>query len=1270
MRSSLGTTEHVRGTSPFYMIELLRSHHVWALWLFWASCFGAFSYLLFHSDDMQYHCYSFCNTTSLRPCSLLSASNGSDISWNSMGSNCFNPSESANWTSAGSVTMSSSSSIQAVDVVPDMRAVGRRYSRFVLRFLDGEYTYVSSSLFANTSFAPRVKSLVVAQIDASSSVGDELVPLATPVVLESKAFSNIFTSGDSDIVFELPIGYRFPEGTQQLVIEFPGGPPLVPLVGNATVNTSSVQLTFATSSPTYLMYEVLARYVLLGATCVVVLLVLCLHALADTAVYDVFHPSVPSFDRWLACFSAVSFVTERESLLWDVWPRQPMFVKSVLISLAIMTLLCDPLVGAFYAFPENVVLQFWSMNLMPWLRFSWMVLTSSWLLACLMTCGDRGRMYAAASSIIPSSIMKMANATTETTEIQGGSSASVVPLPASLIEPHSGEERSTILSAAFKSRLFLILLALGPPAFYFGSVVAAGRDGDPSQPSAVGRGHGKGMIGSVIAVEIYPPTLLFLVWYYAQRSLYARYPKGVADASPYPPAFGVPSVKGNGRAFVIAVRFLLPFCVWASVYMSATYFGTLQGLSKLLPSYDNGHLVEVLLNVLIGWTIAIIVVPVRKSMQLFPPRPSVYPPPTLPSDDAAAASDDVAMTDVSGVSSSVPKYSCGARSRGPLRTFNACCRVMPNCGYAFRTEAHEIAFHRIQSTVVEPPPPKPKIRRTFVVGQRRLAITAIKTIPAVRRSFFCWETAVRCLNMSNEAYLDVSGDVDLSYYAAAEPYEHSCCESCIETGCCCFWPTFMGGGCAPIDVGDDRDVIPGDAGEGGHGGDEDEGHLPMSQSNRRFTEAGAVAEDASRLSDKNFFHRIRTQDELTSYVHQQDGGEDQDASTTRPSSVAAQPRLAIRAESPSTPPPPSQAGDVIPSISCQSLNSDTPILAKSSAPPGQPRNSNNTPSLQNSVAVTPRSAMDVVLFKRQINVMRYGYQLVKVMDVYGVRILIAATPRGTTGRYPHLCIAFRGTVNLRNALTNVNASMSPYAEMNDKHAEAHSGFLLAFEQLLPTLISALNSFYFYESDDGFPPVTDSHRWVTSWAQGLSRVICTGHSLGGGLAMLCAYSIAKGRLHQEIFSKLAARSTSTPSTPAARAPSSSSTSGGGGALDSIQLRCYTYGSPSFSNSRFVDLFNDAVPETYRVVNENDIIPHVGFCWHAHAGREVRVNRDGDAIVEGTFLEKHYASLLQGVGSRFKNHLLARYGNSLDNCLCSRNLAVLSPDCCSCVMVHVE
>ncbi|CUG92754.1 membrane-associated protein, putative [Bodo saltans] len=323
------------GTTPYYVMELMMQRHAYAAIFLWVVLFGGLSALLVRSDDLQYDCFSFCDTGVVQSCSgILHTANSTDVSWRSSPSHCLQAPINASaipflWSSQGPFSSSAgaaASSLLTLDAIPDMSSTGRRIGRFVLRFDLSEYT--TGSVSSGSPMNPKVRCVKVLNVSTDEHSGAVTTTvLPTPLILGTMSFDNILVDvlvpgGSAAIVLELPIGYRFPEGTQQLVIEFPGGPPLVPLVGNATVNTSSVQLTFATSSPTYLMYEVLARYVLLGTTCVLVLLVLCLHALADTTVYEVFHPSVPTFAGWLACFSAVSCVTENESLLRAYQPLQ------------------------------------------------------------------------------------------------------------------------------------------------------------------------------------------------------------------------------------------------------------------------------------------------------------------------------------------------------------------------------------------------------------------------------------------------------------------------------------------------------------------------------------------------------------------------------------------------------------------------------------------------------------------------------------------------------------------------------------------------------------------------------------------------------------------------------------------------------------------------------------------------------------------------------------------------------------------------------------
>ncbi len=126
-----------RGTSPYYLVELLQRRHSIALGAFWIVAFCAFSLLLARSNEMQYDCYSFCDTVVGRSCSLLHSSNGSDVSWRSTASSCFDPAATNLWSSQGSISLVSP--ISAQDLIPDMSSRGRRFNRLILRFGSEDY---------------------------------------------------------------------------------------------------------------------------------------------------------------------------------------------------------------------------------------------------------------------------------------------------------------------------------------------------------------------------------------------------------------------------------------------------------------------------------------------------------------------------------------------------------------------------------------------------------------------------------------------------------------------------------------------------------------------------------------------------------------------------------------------------------------------------------------------------------------------------------------------------------------------------------------------------------------------------------------------------------------------------------------------------------------------------------------------------------------------------------------------------------------------------
>lgn len=95
--------------------------------------------------------------------------------------------------------------------------------------------------------------------------------------------------------------------------------------------------------------------------------------------------------------------------------------------------------------------------------------------------------------------------------------------------------------------------------------------------------------------------------------------------------------------------------------------------------------------------------------------------------------------------------------------------------------------------------------------------------------------------------------------------------------------------------------------------------------------------------------------------------------------------------------------------------------------------------------------------------------------------------------------------------------------------------------------------------------------------GLERVIVTGHSLGGAIATLSACDLA---------ALVASRSTTT------------------------RVSAFTFGSPRVGNEAFQQEYDRAVPDTWRFVNDLDVVPrcfyHLGF---RHVGTLVHVSETG-------------------------------------------------------------
>jgi len=143
-----------------------------------------------------------------------------------------------------------------------------------------------------------------------------------------------------------------------------------------------------------------------------------------------------------------------------------------------------------------------------------------------------------------------------------------------------------------------------------------------------------------------------------------------------------------------------------------------------------------------------------------------------------------------------------------------------------------------------------------------------------------------------------------------------------------------------------------------------------------------------------------------------------------------------------------------------------------------------------------------------------------------------------------ILVVFRGTVptSLDNWITDLNfPHTTPYPDVPG--AMVHEGFLEAFMTVNASMIEAV-----YQLTSEYPSY-DVH--------------LSGHSLGAALSVLGALNIVK--------------------------------------MMGIPVSVYNYGDPRVGNSDFASYFDSMVPQLWRVVNQNDIVPHLppesfGF-WHA-------------------------------------------------------------------------
>jgi predicted lipase len=158
-----------------------------------------------------------------------------------------------------------------------------------------------------------------------------------------------------------------------------------------------------------------------------------------------------------------------------------------------------------------------------------------------------------------------------------------------------------------------------------------------------------------------------------------------------------------------------------------------------------------------------------------------------------------------------------------------------------------------------------------------------------------------------------------------------------------------------------------------------------------------------------------------------------------------------------------------------------------------------------------------------------------------------------------IIVAFRGSVNIANWVTNLDFLMKPYPGVSG--AQVHRGFSEAFDAVSPLVVSSVQNLLSAHPN--------------------ANIVITGHSLGAALATFAAVDL-KTKLN----------------------------------IPSTRITFYTFGSPRTGNQAFTDYLYSLYPTSgcQRVTHYNDVVPHLpptvlGFnhfgdeIWYKNAGTDL-------------------------------------------------------------------